>query len=90
MLGIEASLLDALSLRTHDRGIEEASVSRFLRIHAAHLDRAVLGELTRSRYIRAMNRLRVLARDLGHDALYRATLEIIRDEGGGCYVGRRE
>ncbi|MBC7498685.1 hypothetical protein H7170_03525 [Candidatus Gracilibacteria bacterium] len=84
--GRELALLEALSLRRHDAGIEEANIARFLRSFASLLDRDILGNLTRLRYIRPLNRLRVLARDLGYMSLYAMTLEIIRDEGGGCYL----
>ncbi len=57
-----------------------------MRSFAALLDRDILGNLTRLRYIRPLNRLRVIARDLGYSDLYAMTLEIIRDEGGGCYL----
>ena len=84
--GRELALLEALSLRRHDAGVEEANIARFLRAFASQLDRDTLGALTRLRYIRPHNRLRVLARDLGYTDLYAMTLEIIRDEGGGCYL----
>ena len=84
--GRELALLEALSLRRHEAGVEEANIARFLRSFATSLDRDVLGNLTRLRYIRPLNRLRVLARDLGYTGLYAMTLEIIRDEGGGCYL----
>ncbi len=84
--GYELALLESLSLRRHDMGIEEANIVRFLRSFAPQLHRDVLGNLTRLRYIRPLNRLRVLARDLGYTSLYAMTLEIIRDEGGGCYL----
>ncbi len=82
----ELALLEALSLRRHDAWVEEASIARFLRSFASSLDRDTLGNLTRLRYIRPLNRLRVLARDLGYMGLYAMTLEIIRDEGWGCYL----
>ncbi len=84
--GRELALLEALSLRRHDAGVEEANISRFFRSFAASIDRDILGDLTRLRYIRPLNRLRVLARDMGYTELYAMTLEIIRDEGGGCYL----
>ncbi len=84
--GRELALLESLSLRRHDAGIEEANIARFLRSFATTLDRDILGSLTQLRYIRPLNRLRVLARDLGYTGLYTMTLEIIRDEGGGCYL----
>lgn len=82
----ELALLEALSLRLHESGIEESSIVRFLRSFHPEISRSTLGLLTRLRYIRPINRLRVLARDLGYTDLYTMTLDIIRDEGGGCYV----
>ncbi len=82
----ELALLEALSLRRHDVGIEEANIARFLRSFHSHIDREKLWLLTRVRYIRPLNRLRVLSRDLGYNDIYTMTLEIIRNEGGGCYV----
>ena len=84
--GRELALLEALSLRRHDAWVEEANVARFFRSFATNLDRDILGALTRLRYIRPLNRLRILARDLGYTSLYAMTLEIIRDEWGGCYL----
>lgn len=85
-LALESALLDALSLRRHDTGVEEVNILRFLRNFHKHLSRDILGNLVKYRYIRAINRLRVLTRDNGYDELYKKTLDIIRDEGGGCYV----
>jgi hypothetical protein len=84
--GRELALLEALSLRLHDVGVEEANISRFFRSFATTIDRKILGDLTRLRYIRPLNRLRIFARDMGYTELYTMTLEIIRDEGGGCYL----
>lgn len=44
--GRELALLEALSLRRHDTGIEEANIVRFLRSFASHIDRDILGHLT--------------------------------------------
>jgi hypothetical protein len=84
--GRELALLEALSLRRHDAGVEEANIARFLRSFGTQIDRETLGDLTRLRYIRPLNRLRVLARDLGYTGIYAMTLEIIQDEGGWCYL----
>ncbi len=82
----ELALLESLSLRRHDVGIEESNIVRFLRSYANKINREILWLLTSLRYIRSLNRLRVFARDLGYIDLYKITLEIIRDEGGGCYL----
>lgn len=85
-LSLESSLLDALSLRRHDEWVEESNILRFLKSYHMKLRREILWTLVRYRYIRAINRLRVLARDNGYTELYKKTLDVIRDEGGGCYL----
>ncbi len=85
-LSPEGALLDALSLRRHEVWIEESNILRFLKHFHTRLDREVLGTLVKYRYIRAINRLRVFARDNGYEELYKKTLDVIRDEGGGCYL----
>ena len=84
--GYELALLESLSLRLHDVGIEESNIIRFLRSYSTQINREKLWLLTRLRYIRPLNRLRILVRDLGYTDLYAITLEIIRDEGWGCYL----
>ncbi|NRH21659.1 hypothetical protein HOO68_06495 [Candidatus Gracilibacteria bacterium] len=86
LCGKELALLESLSLRQHDNGIEEANIVRFLRTFHRQIDRQILGELSRYRYIRPLNRLRVICRDLGYEEVYIMTREIIRNEGGGCYL----
>ncbi len=84
--GKELALLEALSLRRHDIGIEEANIVRFLRSYHSTISRSILGMLAKYRYIRPINRLRIIARDLWYQELYNKTLEVIRDEWGGCYL----
>lgn len=86
LCGKELALLESLSLRRHESGIEEANIIRFLRSYHIQIDRQMLWELARYRYIRPLNRLRVICRDFWYDDIYTMTLEIIRDEGGGCYL----
>lgn len=86
ILWYEPALLDALSLRRHDTGIEESNILRFLKSFHTKLSREKLWILVRYRYIRALNRLRKLTKDNGYNELYQKTLDIIRDEGGGCYL----
>lgn len=85
-LGYESSLLDVLSLRIHESGIEESLVLRFLEKYHKKLSREVLGELVSHRYIRALNRLRSFTKEHGYVELYSTTLDIIRREGWGCYL----
>lgn len=84
--GIDLALLEALSIRRHETWIAESGVLKFLRSYGARLDRRILGTLAQHRYIRPINRLRVISRDLGYPDIYAMTLEIIRDEWGGCYL----
>jgi hypothetical protein len=70
----------------HETWVEESNIIRFLKNFHKDLKRDSLGDLVKYRYIRAINRLRVIARDNGYEDLYKKTLDIIRDEGGGCYV----
>ena len=84
--GKELALLESLSLRQHESGIEEANVVRFLRTFHRDIDRQILWELARYRYIRPLNRLRVIARDFWYEGIYSMSREIIRNEWGGCYL----
>lgn len=86
VLSREASILEALSLRQHENGIEEGIVLRFLRQHEKKLRKEIFSELLKHRYIRAVNRLRQIARDNGYENLYMMTKELIRREGGGCFL----
>ncbi len=82
----ELALMEALSLRRHDVWVEEANIARFLRSYHSSISPSILGLLAEYRYIRPLNRLRVIARDLWYIDIYEIILEIIRDEGWGCYL----
>ncbi len=90
ILSLEASLLDAATLRRHHMGIEESTLIKFLKVYAHKLSRARLGELVSVRYIRAANRLRIFAKEIWEESLYRMMLDIIKKEGGGCFVTLRD
>ena len=85
-LWLEASLLDVASLRIHETGIAEDLLLRFLLKYQKKLSRIKLGELLRYRYIRAINRIRSLAKTHWYDDLYRDCLDIIKKEWWGCYL----
>ncbi len=85
-LSLESSLLDVASLRIHDSGIAEGLILRFLEKYASRLSRDALGEFVKYRYIRALNRIRSLSKSHGFIDLYEDSLDIIRKEGGGCYL----
>lgn len=82
----EIALLEALSLRRHDIGIAEQEILAFLHESHERLDMDVLRDIIVVRYIRAINRLRVIARDNGYTSMYQACLSLIREQGGGCFV----
>lgn len=82
----EIALLESLSLRRHNMGIAEWDVFAFLQEYHDNLDTALLRESVTLRYIRALNRLRVIAKHSGYEALYVLCLSVIREEGWWCYV----
>lgn len=85
-LGLEAALLDTLTIHDHDEGIAEALVLKFLKRYEAKLERGNFGILVAIRYIRAMNRLREISKNHGYDRIYDIALDVIKKEGGGCFV----
>lgn len=85
-LSIPASLLDMLMQHRQWEGIGEWLVLKFLKKHEKHLSREELGVLVEHRYIRSVNRLRSIAQQHGYDSLYQICLDIIRREGGNCFV----
>lgn len=85
-LSPEAALLDTLTIHSHADGITDSLVLRFLKRHGHALSREKLGMLTAFRYIRAMNRLRTLAKTMSDTKIYEMTLEVIKNEWGGCFL----
>ena len=67
-------------------GISEDIILRFIRKYEKSYSRKIFGELVSYRYIRAMNRIRSIAKDHGFTLLYEISLDIIKKEGGGCYL----
>lgn len=82
----ELALMEALSLRRHEIGIWDNNIIQFLKLFHSKIDREILWNLARYRYIRPLNRLRVISKNLEYADIYNMTLEIIRDEWGGCYI----
>lgn len=66
----EIALLEALSLKNHHLGVNEAMIFAFLRRHHRRLRMGVLAEVIPFRYIRPLNRLRAIARAGGYDNLH--------------------
>lgn len=83
---MEFSLLEALTVRRHDEWVWEYNVIRFLKRHEDKIDKDILAKLVSLRYIRAVNRLRSLAKAQGFSLVYQMCLDIIKKEGGGCFV----
>lgn len=86
MLGYEAALLDTLTIHDREEGIGEGLVLKFLKRYETKLERGNFGILVAIRYIRAMNRLRSISKEQGYDRLYDICLDVIKHEGGGCFV----
>ena len=82
----EFALLEALTIRRHDEWVWEYNVIRFLKRYESEIDQIFLAKLVSLRYIRAINRLRSLAKAQGFSRIYQVCLEIIKKEGGGCFV----
>jgi hypothetical protein len=86
VFGYEAALLDTLTIHDHEEGIAEALALKFLKRYESKLERGNFGILVSIRYIRAINRLRVIAKTHGFTRLYENALDVIKKEGGGCFV----
>ena len=82
----ELALLDALTLRRHDEWIADATIIKFLKSYEHVLSGEILRDAVRQRYIRSINRLRVISREHGYDSLYELSLDIIKREWGSCFV----
>ncbi len=85
-LGREASILDALTIHNQEYGVNNALILKFIRRYESLLMRDVFWKLVTQKYIRPINRLREISKYHGIDTIYHMTLEIIRDEGGGCFL----
>jgi hypothetical protein len=85
--GIEHAFLDALT--TH-KGLSpddaEHSVRKAVAKFAKAVDRERLGALVACKYLRAVNRLRAIAKESGQAALYEKALDVVKIEGGNCFV----
>lgn len=86
ILNLEASLLDAASLRIHEVWFAEDLFEKFLRQYEKKLSRESLWKLVSYRYIRAVNRLRAFTKERGFIGLYEVLLDVIKREGWGCYL----
>ena len=83
---LETSLLDALLIRDESDGIDQYLINKCIKRFGKTLDRKILWDLVAQKYITSINRLRELARDSGNTPLYELCLDIIKQEGGGCFI----
>lgn len=86
VLGYEAALLDTLTIHDHEEWIAENLALKFLKRYESKIERGNLGILVSIRYIRAVNRLRQIARDHGYTRLYELCLDVIKKEWGWCFL----
>lgn len=89
ILSLEASLLEAASISRHESGVGEHLIGRFLRQYGSRLSQEVLGRLVSYRWIRAANRLRIVAQRSGYESVMLMMRAVIREEGGGCFLSER-
>ena len=82
----ELALLDTLLLRDTENGIDQYLIEKFLKRSSKILSREILGKLVSMKYITAINRLRSIAKDTKNKALYEICIDIIKQEGWGCFV----
>lgn len=82
----ELALLDTLVIRDTENGIDQYLTEKFLKRSSKILRREVLGALVSIKYITAINRLRSIAKDMNNTAIYEMCIDIIKQEGGGCFV----
>lgn len=82
----ELALLDTLLLRDTENGIDQYLVEKFLKRSSKLLRREVLGKLVSMKYITSINRLRSIAKDMKNMQVYDMCIDIIKREGGGCFI----
>jgi len=73
-------------MRDMENGIDQYLVEKFLKRSSKILRREVLGKLVSLKYITAINRLRSIAKDMNNMPVYEMCIDIIKCEGGGCFV----
>lgn len=83
--GIEHAMLDALITHKGHDGIAEASVRKAVSKYGKAVRRDALGTLVACKYLRGINRLRAIAKDMGATAVYEKALDAVKVEGGGCF-----
>lgn len=61
-------------------------VTKFLSKYPKALRREALGKLVSFKYLKAVNRLREIARDKRYADAYEKALDVVKREGGNCFV----
>ena len=82
----EISLLEALSVHEKNAWTNEVLILQFLQRYHEKLDTEIFSQIAKYRYIRALNRLRVISKEQNFQKLYEKILEIIKKDGAGCFV----
>lgn len=86
----ELALLDTLLMRDYDNGIDQYLIEKFLKRSSKILRREILGKLVSLKYITAINRLRSISKEMKNTPIYEMCIDIIKQEGGGCFVSERK
>ena len=82
----EASILDALLIRDNTERIDQYLIEKFIKRSGKSLDRTIMGALVEKKYITSINRLKEIATHMKNTALAAMCLDIIKQEGGGCFI----
>lgn len=82
----ELAILDGLLL---PEKMDMTLLTNFLRKYAKSLNAETIANLTKTRYISAVNRLKHLALDQNDARLYDICLQSIKKQGGGCFLSRK-
>lgn len=83
---VEHAILDSLTIHKGIPKIDEYAVIKFLSKYAKSVDRERLGRLVSCKYLTAVNRLREIARDRGIASVYEKALDVVKREGGNCFL----
>ncbi len=83
---VEQALLDSLTVHKGVSEIDEYAVSKFLSKYAKSVDRDRLGRLVSCKYLTAVNRLREISRNKGFTSVYEKALDVVKREGGNCFI----
>lgn len=82
----EHAVLDTLTVHKGISETDEYAVVKYLSKYSKTIRRDVLGELVSCKYLIAVNRLREIARDKEYPSLYEKALDVVKREGGNCFV----